>query len=208
MRIAVATRAGMLLGRGMHAASEPRGFVSVACLAVNLGDVIGMRIFLDVGVAVVALQAAVMLVLNLSPSTEMLWPAASCMVLSPWQARQSACAATRRGNRNAARARKQNESARRCRTILKMVTGSHSADPTNTAIKNATIRAALVMRPSSSSMRSEQLRSRTWLPRSEILRSHKNLWRGLQHRGDSLWDSVGSDSGHKCNEVKQRELFS
>ena len=43
----------------MHAALELRSLVGVAGLAVDLGDVVGMRIFLDVGVAVVALQAAV-----------------------------------------------------------------------------------------------------------------------------------------------------
>ena len=58
MRIAVTTGAGMLFRRGMNAAREPGGFVGVAGLAVNLGDVIRMGIFLDVGVAIVALQAA------------------------------------------------------------------------------------------------------------------------------------------------------
>jgi hypothetical protein len=42
----------------MHAAGELRGFVGVAGFAVDFGDVVGVGIFLDVGVAVVALQAA------------------------------------------------------------------------------------------------------------------------------------------------------
>ena len=43
----------------MHAARELRGFVGVAGFAIDFGNVIGVGIFLDVGVAVVTLQATV-----------------------------------------------------------------------------------------------------------------------------------------------------
>jgi hypothetical protein len=43
----------------VHAACQVRGFVGVARLALDLGDVVWVRILLDVGMAVVALQAAV-----------------------------------------------------------------------------------------------------------------------------------------------------
>ena len=43
----------------MHAGCQLRGFVGVARFALHLGDVVGVRILLDVSVAVVALQAAV-----------------------------------------------------------------------------------------------------------------------------------------------------
>jgi hypothetical protein len=42
----------------MYAGTQLRGLIGVTALAVDLGDVIGMRVFLDVGVAVVALKAA------------------------------------------------------------------------------------------------------------------------------------------------------
>ena len=59
MRIAMTARARMLLRRGVYAARKFRGLVCVAGLAVDLDDMIGVRILLDIGVAVVALQATV-----------------------------------------------------------------------------------------------------------------------------------------------------
>ncbi len=49
----------MVLRRRVHAALQPSGFVGVAGLAIHLGDVVGMRILLDVGVAAVAPKGAV-----------------------------------------------------------------------------------------------------------------------------------------------------
>src|SRR5947207_12243359 len=59
MGVAVATGAGMLGRVGMDASRE---FVSLGCVALvalDLGDLVGVRIFLDVGVAIVALETAV-----------------------------------------------------------------------------------------------------------------------------------------------------
>lgn len=58
MRVAVATRARVILRRGMYASDEPRRLIGVAGLAFNLRNVFGVRVLLDVSVAVVALQAA------------------------------------------------------------------------------------------------------------------------------------------------------
>ena len=59
VRVAVATGAGMLGGVGVDAAGEFLRLARVALVALDLGDLVGVRIFLDVGVAVVALEAAV-----------------------------------------------------------------------------------------------------------------------------------------------------
>lgn len=59
MRIAVATGAGMIFRGAMHAADKRRRLIGVAGLALNLSDVVRMRIALDVGVARVAAQTAV-----------------------------------------------------------------------------------------------------------------------------------------------------
>ena len=59
VRVAVAAGAGMLPGRGVHAARQLGSFIGMAGFAVDLRDVIGMRVLLDVGVTVIALQTAV-----------------------------------------------------------------------------------------------------------------------------------------------------
>ena len=43
----------------MNTARQLRCLVGMTAFAVNLSDMVGMRIFLDVGVAIIALQAAV-----------------------------------------------------------------------------------------------------------------------------------------------------
>jgi hypothetical protein len=59
VRVPVATGAGMLFAVGMDAALKFVLLVAVAFGAVNRGKVLGMWIFLDVGVAVIAFEAAV-----------------------------------------------------------------------------------------------------------------------------------------------------
>src|SRR5579863_7918168 len=68
------------------------------------------------------------------------------MVLSPWHARQSACAASWRGAANSAMTSRPSVTAR-CRRAASNSPRNHSAGPTAMAIKNETIRAALVMLP-------------------------------------------------------------
>ena len=58
VRVAVAARARMLLAVGVHAAGESGGLVVVAGLALDGRDLVGMRVALDIGVAIRALQAA------------------------------------------------------------------------------------------------------------------------------------------------------
>jgi hypothetical protein len=59
VRISMATRAGMLFTIGVHAAAQCCGLVGVAGLALHGRDVVGVRIIVDVRVAVATLQAAV-----------------------------------------------------------------------------------------------------------------------------------------------------
>ena len=59
MSVTVTTGARMLFRRRVHARGKFRSLVCVAGLAVDSGDVIGVWVFLDVRVAIVALQAAV-----------------------------------------------------------------------------------------------------------------------------------------------------
>lgn len=56
--ITVTTGARMFFRRRVYARGEFRAFVRVAGLAVDFCDVIGVRVFLDVSMAIVALQAA------------------------------------------------------------------------------------------------------------------------------------------------------
>lgn len=59
MRASVAAGTGVLGGVAVHAAGERRCLVGMACLAFDFCDLIRVRILLDVGVAVVALETAV-----------------------------------------------------------------------------------------------------------------------------------------------------
>lgn len=59
MRVAVATGAGMLFAVGMNAAFELCILLTVACGALHLRGMVGMRVVLDVGVAVVAFETTV-----------------------------------------------------------------------------------------------------------------------------------------------------
>jgi hypothetical protein len=67
VRIAVAARARMFLAIGVHAAAELGRLVGVAGLAIHRRDFVGMRIALDVRVAIRALQAAVNTVAEMLP---------------------------------------------------------------------------------------------------------------------------------------------
>ncbi len=58
MRTAMTARAWMFFRLRMHAAGQFRCLVGVAALAIDLRDVIRVRVFLDICVAVVALKAA------------------------------------------------------------------------------------------------------------------------------------------------------
>lgn len=59
MRIAVTAGAGVFLAVGVHAAFEFRALIAVAGRALDRRDVVGMRVVLDVSMAVVAFEAAV-----------------------------------------------------------------------------------------------------------------------------------------------------
>lgn len=53
------TGAGMIFGRGVNTVCQLRCFVGVTGFAINFSNVVRMGIFLDVRMAVIALQAAV-----------------------------------------------------------------------------------------------------------------------------------------------------
>ena len=59
MRAAVTARARMILGIGVYAAGQARSLVRMTVLALYLRNLFRMRVFLDVRVAIVALQIAV-----------------------------------------------------------------------------------------------------------------------------------------------------
>ena len=82
----------MILAVGVDTTDELCSLVGVTSFAVHRRNLVGMRITLDAGMAIAALQAAVNAIAEFFPSTEMLWPAASVMLESPWQVRQSVCA--------------------------------------------------------------------------------------------------------------------
>lgn len=77
----------------------------------------------------------------------MLWPFASCIVLSPWQARQSVCAASRWGIASRNNSARRTKVTAQCRRTVWNKLKNHSTGPTTRAIKYDAIRAALVMRP-------------------------------------------------------------
>ena len=171
MGVAVTTGAGMLFRRGMHAACELRGFVGVARLALDLGDVVGMRIFLDVGVAVVALQAAVNAGAEFVAIDGDAVPGGVLHGLVAVAAPGNQLA--RQGDGATAKScesDKSNGATRRCRALdCPERVASHSSwtdkDCDQECCESCGFGHAAVFPP-----RSEQLRSRTWLSRSGFLR--------------------------------------